>query len=166
MGISLAKGQNVSLSNINPSLSKIIVGLGWESRLSSGVDFDLDASVFMVSPTGKVPNDSYFIFYNQLVSPEGSVTHTGDNLTGDGDGDDEQIIVDLTKVPSNIKSLFFTVTIHDAEARRQNFGQVSNAFVRIVNEETNEELLRFDLTEDYSLETAMVFGEIYNHNGQ
>ena len=166
MAISLTKGQNVSLSKTDPSLKNVLVGLGWDARSTDGQDFDLDASVFMATENAKVPSDSYFIFYNQLVAPCGGVEHTGDNLTGDGDGDDESVIVRLDKVESNIKSLFITVTIHDAEARRQNFGQVNNAFVRIVNNDTGDEIVRFDLSEDYSTETAMVFGEIYRHNGE
>ena len=166
MAISLTKGQNISLSKTDPSLKNVLVGLGWDARSTDGQDFDLDASVFMATENGKVPSDRHFIFYNQLVSPCGGVEHTGDNLTGDGDGDDESVIVHLDKVESNIKSLFITVTIHDAEARRQNFGQVSNAFVRIVNNDTSDEIVRFDLSEDYSTETAMVFGEIYRHNGE
>lgn len=166
MAISLTKGQNVSLSKTDPSLKNVLVGLGWDARSTDGQDFDLDASVFMATENGKVPSDRHFIFYNQLVSPCGGIEHTGDNLTGDGDGDDESVIVRLDKVESNIKSLFITVTIHDAEARRQNFGQVSNAFVRIVNNDTSDEIVRFDLSEDYSTETAMVFGEIYRHNGE
>ena len=166
MAISLTKGQNISLSKTDPSLKNVLVGLGWDARSTDGQDFDLDASVFMATENGKVPSDRHFIFYNQLVSPCGGVEHTGDNLTGDGDGDDESVIVRLDKVESNIKSLFITVTIHDAEARRQNFGQVSNAFVRIVNNDTSDEIVRFDLSEDYSTETAMVFGEIYCHNGE
>ncbi|ERH28523.1 bacterial stress protein [Aggregatibacter sp. oral taxon 458 str. W10330] len=166
MAISLTKGQNVSLSKTDPNLKNVLVGLGWDARSTDGKNFDLDASVFMATENAKVPSDSYFIFYNQLVSPCGGVEHTGDNLTGDGDGDDESVIVRLDKVESNIKSLFITVTIHDAEARRQNFGQVSNAFVRIVNNDTGDEIVRFDLSEDYSTETAMVFGEIYRHNGE
>lgn len=166
MAISLTKGQNVSLSKTDPNLKNVLVGLGWDTRSTDGQDFDLDTSVFMATENGKVPSDRHFIFYNQLVSPCGGVEHTGDNLTGDGDGDDESVIVQLDKVESNIKSLFITVTIHDAEARRQNFGQVSNAFVRIVNNDTSEEIVRFDLSEDYSTETAMVFGEIYRHNGE
>ena len=166
MAISLTKGQNISLSKTEPSLKNVLVGLGWDARSTDGQDFDLDASVFMATENGKVPSDRHFIFYNQLVSPCGGVEHTGDNLTGDGDGDDESVIVRLDKVEINIKSLFITVTIHDAEARRQNFGQVSNAFVRIVNNDTSDEIVRFDLSEDYSTETAMVFGEIYRHNGE
>ena len=165
MAVTLSKGQNVSLSKTDPLLKHILIGLGWDARSSDGQDFDLDASVFMTADNGKVPSDDYFVFYNQLKSPCGSVQHTGDNLTGDGDGDDESVIVELEKVPANIKSLFVTVTIHDSETRRQNFGQVSNAFVRLVNHETGQEVLRFDLSEDYSTETAMVFGEVYRHNG-
>lgn len=166
MAVSLSKGQNVSLSKTEPSLKKIIIGLGWDARSSDGADFDLDASVFMTAENGKVVSDNYLIFYNNLLSPCGSVEHTGDNLTGDGDGDDETVIVDLEKVPVNIKSIFVTVSIHDAEVRRQNFGQVSDAFVRLVNFETHQEVVRFDLSEDYSTETAMIFGEIYRHNGE
>ena len=165
MAVTLSKGQNVSLSKTDPLLKHILIGLGWDARSSDEQDFDLHASVFMTADNGKVPSDDYFVFYNQLKSPCGSVQHTGDNLTGDGDGDDESVIVELEKVPANIKSLFVTVTIHDAETRRQNFGQVSNAFVRLVNHETGQEVLRFDLSEDYSTETAMVFGEVYRHNG-
>jgi tellurium resistance protein terD len=166
MAVSLSKGQNVSLSKTNPTLKHIIIGLGWDARSSDGQDFDLDASVFMTGENGKVLSDDYFIFYNQLQSPCGSVQHTGDNLTGDGDGDDESLIVELDKVPAQIKSLFVTVTIHEAQARRQNFGQVRNAFVRLVNKEDEQEILRFDLSEDYSTETAMVFGEVYRHNNE
>lgn len=166
MAISLTKGQNISLSKTDPSLKNVLVGLGWDARSTDGQDFDLDSSIFMATENGKVPSDSHFIFYNQLRSPCGGVEHTGDNLTGDGDGDDESVIVKLDQVQSDIKSLFITVTIHEAEVRRQNFGQVSNAFVRLVNNDTNEEVVRFDLSEDYSTETAMVFGEIYRHNGE
>ena len=166
MGISLAKGGNVSLSRTDPTLTKILIGLGWDARSSTGDDFDLDASLFMVGTDGKVPSDSYFIFYNQLLSPCRSVEHTGDNRTGAGDGDDEALKVDLVAVPENIARLVVAVTIHDADARRQNFGQVSGAFMRIVNQENDAEIARFDLSEDYSTETAMVFGEVYRHNGE
>jgi len=166
MAVTLSKGQNVSLSKTDPALKHILIGLGWDARSSDGQPFDLDASLFMTGDNKKVPSDAYFIFYNQLRSPEGAVEHTGDNLTGDGDGDDESILVQLEKMPANISSLFIAVTIHDAEARRQNFGQVSNAFVRLVNHENGQEVLRFDLSEDYSTETAMVFGEVYRHNGE
>jgi len=166
MAISLNKGQNVSLSKTDPSLRQVMIGLGWDARSSDGADFDLDASLFMTGDNKKVPSDAYFIFYNQLRSPEGAVEHTGDNLTGDGDGDDESILVQLDKLPANISSLFITVTIHDAEARGQNFGQVSSAFIRCVNQDNNTEVARFDLSEDASVETAMIFGEIYRHNGE
>ena len=166
MGISLAKGGNVSLSRTDPSLSKILIGLGWDARSTTGDDFDLDASLFMVGEDGRVLSDAHFIFYNQLRSPCGSVEHTGENPTGDGEGDDEAIKVDLAIVPHNIKRLVVAVTIHEAESRRQNFGQVSGAFMGIVNDENNAEIARFDLSEDYSTETAMVFGEVYRHNGE
>ena len=166
MAVTLSKGQNVSLSKTDPLLKHILIGLGWDARSSDGQDFDLDASVFMTTDNGKVPSDDYFVFYNQLKSPCGSVQHTGDNLTGDGDGDDESVIVELEKVPANIKSLFVTVTIHDADARKQNFGQVSSAFIRCVNADSNVEIARFDLSEDASVETAMIFGEVYRHNGE
>ncbi len=164
MGVSLTKGGNVSLSKADPSLSKILIGLGWDARSSSGADFDLDASLFIVGESGKVLSDAHFIFYNQLVSPCGSVEHTGDNRTGEGDGDDEALKVFLDRVPAPVKRLVVAVTIHDADQRRQNFGQVSGAFMRIVNLDNDAEIARFDLSEDYSTETAMVFGEVYRHN--
>ena len=166
MSVTLQKGQNVSLSKTDPSLQRVLIGLGWDARSSDGSDFDLDASLFLVDANQKVPSDSHFIFYNQLVSPCGSVQHTGDNLTGDGDGDDESLLVELGSIPSHIESLVISVTIHDADGRHQSFGQVRNAFVRLVNDETHAEILRFDLSEDYSTETAMVFGEIYRRNGE
>lgn len=165
MAISLNKGGNVNLSKEAPNLENVLVGLGWDARATDGQDFDLDASIFMVKEDGRVPNDTYFIFYNQLKSPDGSVEHTGDNLTGDGEGDDETVHVVLSRVPAEIHRLVIVVTIHDAEQRRQNFGQVSNAFVRLVNRDNHQEIVRFDLTEDYSTETAMVFGEVYRHGG-
>jgi tellurium resistance protein TerD len=165
MAISLNKGGNVNLSKEAPNLENVLVGLGWDARATDGQDFDLDASIFMAKEDGRVPGDTYFIFYNQLKSPEGSVEHTGDNLTGAGEGDDESMHVTLSKVPPDIHRLVIVVTIHDAEARRQNFGQVSNAFVRLVNRDNNQEVVRFDLSEDYSTETAMIFGEIYRHGG-
>jgi tellurium resistance protein TerD len=166
MGISLSKGGNISLSKTDPTLKNIIVGLGWDARPTDGADFDLDASAFMVKADGKVRSDSDFIFYNQLKSTCGSVEHTGDNKTGAGDGDDEALIVILDKVPADIERIVFTVTIHDAESRKQNFGQVSNAFIRLVNKDSNNEVARFDLSEDASIETAMVFGEIYKHGSE
>jgi tellurium resistance protein TerD len=166
MGISLNKGGNLSLSKTDPTLKNILVGLGWDARPTDGADFDLDASAFLVKDDGKVRSDSDFIFYNQLKSSCGSVEHTGDNKTGAGEGDDESLIVLLDKVPTEIQRIVFTVTIHDADARKQNFGQVSNAFIRLVNKDTNNEVARFDLSEDASIETAMVFGEIYKHGSE
>ncbi|NVZ09876.1 TerD family protein [Allochromatium humboldtianum] len=165
MAISLNKGGNVNLSKEAPNLENVLVGLGWDARATDGQDFDLDASLFMVKDDGKVPSDAYFIFYNQPKSPEGAIEHTGDNRTGAGEGDDESVHVTLSKVPAEVQRLVIVVTIHDADARRQNFGQVSNAFVRIVNRDNNQEVVRFDLSEDYSTETAMIFGEIYRHSG-
>ncbi|MBK8454326.1 MAG: TerD family protein [Thiofilum sp.] len=166
MALSLQKGGNLSLSKTDPSLTKIIVGLGWDERTTDGSSFDLDASAFLLTATGKVRGDADFIFYNQLKSADGSVEHTGDNRSGKGDGDDEAVKVDLSKVSADIQKIAFTVTIHDADARRQNFGQVANAFIRIVNEQTGVEIVRYDLAEDYSTETAMVFGELYRHNAE
>ena len=164
MALSLQKGGNLSLSKADPSLTKIWVGLGWDERSTDGSAFDLDASAFLLTASGKVRGDADFIFYNQLKSTDGSVEHTGDNRTGQGDGDDEAMKVDLSKVPAEITKIAFTVTIHDADARRQNFGQVANAFIRVVNDVTGTEIVRYDLAEDYSTETAMVFGELYRHN--
>ena len=166
MGISLSKGGNVSLSKTDPNLKNMIVGLGWDARPTAGADFDLDASAFMVKDDGKVRSDSDFIFYNQMKSSCGSIEHTGDNRTGAGDGDDEAVIVLLDKIPADIQRVVFCVTIHDAEMRKQNFGQVSHAYVRVVNKDSNNEVARYDLSEDASIETAMVFGEIYRHSGE
>ncbi len=166
MAISLGKGGNLSLTKTDPSLSKILIGLGWDERATDGGDFDLDASAFLLNSNGKVRSDADFIFYNQLRSSDGSVEHTGDNRTGQGDGDDESVKVDLSRVPADVDKIVITVTIHDADARRQNFGQVANAFIRVVNDVTGQEVVRFDLAEDYSTETAMVFGELYRHSGE
>ena len=166
MGISLSKGGNVSLSKTDPTLKNVIVGLGWDARPTDGADFDLDASAFMVKDDGKVRSDSDFIFYNQMKSTCGSVEHTGDNRTGAGDGDDEAVIVLLDKVPADVQRIIFCVTIHEADQRKQNFGQVSHAFVRVVNKDSNNEVARYDLSEDASIETAMIFGEIYRHSGE
>ena len=167
MPISLSKGQKADLTKTNPGLKNILVGLGWDiNQFDSGSDFDLDASAFLLGENGKTTSDTDFIFYSNLEHPSGAVMHMGDNRTGAGEGDDEQITVDLTKVPANISRIAFTVTIYEAEARRQNFGQVSNAFIRLVNAETDEELVRYDLGEDFSIETAMVVGELYRHNGE
>lgn len=166
MAINLVKGQKVELTKSNPSLKKIIIGLGWDVNQFDGADFDLDASAFLLGENGKVLNDQDFVFYGNLVHSSNSVKHLGDNLTGEGDGDDEQLTVDLTLIPENIHKVTFTVTIYDSEGRRQNFGQVSNAYIRIVDEITNEEILNYDLGEDFSIETAVVVGEIYRHNGE
>lgn len=166
MAISLSKGGNLSLTKTDPSLSKILIGLGWDERATDGGDFDLDASAFLLNITGKVRSEADFIFYNQLRSADGSVEHTGDNRTGQGDGDDESLRVDLSRVPADVDKIVITVTIHDADSRRQNFGQVANAFIRVVNDVTGQEVVRFDLAEDYSTETAMVFGELYRNNGE
>lgn len=166
VGINLTKGQRIDLTKTNPGLTKVIVGLGWDTnRYSGGDDFDLDASAFLTDANGKVVQDIDFIFYNNLVHPSGSVEHTGDNRTGEGEGDDEQIKIDFSKVPSHVQRIAITVTIHEAEARNQNFGQVSNAFVRVVDETNDREILRFDLGEDFSVETAVVVCELYRHSG-
>ncbi|ENX57073.1 MULTISPECIES: TerD family protein [Acinetobacter] len=166
MAISLNKGGNLSLSKTDPNLVRILIGLGWDERATDGAAFDLDASAFLLTATGKVRGDHDFIFYNQLKSQDASVEHTGDNRSGQGDGDDETLLVDLSKVSPEIEKIAITVTIHDAQARGQNFGQIANAFIRVVNQDTNVEVVRFDLAEDYSTETAMVFGEVYRHNGE
>lgn len=163
MAISLNKGGNVSLTKEAPGLKNIRVGLGWDVRLTEGAAFDLDASVFMLNPAGKVRSDADMIFYNNLKSVDGSVEHLGDNLTGVGEGDDEVINVALDKLPTDVEKLAFVITIHEAETRKQNFGMVSKAFARIVNDVGGTELARFDLTEDMSTETAMIVGEVYRH---
>jgi tellurium resistance protein TerD len=164
--VSLSKGQNVSLSKEDPSLSEVLVGLGWDPRGTDGAEFDLDASVFLLNSTGKVRNERDFIFYNNLTSADGSIQHTGDNRSGQGDGDDEAIKVNLPQVPADVEKMVFVVTIHEADKRRQNFGQVGGAFIRIVNNKTGREVARFDLSEDASTEVAMLFGELYRHNGE
>ena len=166
MAVSLSKGGNVSLSRTVPSLKHILVGLGWDARCTDGADFDLDASAFLLAESGKVRRDQDFVLYNQLVSSCGSVKHTGDNTTGAGDGDDEALEIDLERVPDHVKRLVVCVTIHDAEDRRQNFGQVSDAYMRIVNMDNDVEIVRFDLSEDYSTETAMIFGEVYRYGAE
>ena len=167
MAVSLKKGQKVDLTKTNPGLKKVMVGLGWDvKRYDGGSDFDLDASVFMLGDNGKVPSDGEFIFYGNKKHESGSVEHMGDNLTGAGEGDDEQIKITLAAIPANISKIDFTVTIYEADQRKQNFGQVENAFIRIVNAATGEELIRYDLTEDFSIETAVVVGELYRHGGE
>lgn len=166
MALSLQKGGNLSLTKTEPGLKKVLVGLGWDARSTDGAEFDLDASAFLLGANGKVRTESDFIFYNQMNAPDGSVSHTGDNRTGEGDGDDESIKIDLSLIASDVDKIAITVTIHEAEARRQNFGQVSNAFIRIVNDETGNEIVRFDLAEDASTEAAMVFGELYRHGSE
>lgn len=167
MAIQLSKGQRIDLTKGNPALQNIIIGLGWDVKtFDGGAEFDLDASAFLLNDQGKCRQDLDFIFYNNLVSTDGSVEHTGDNRTGEGDGDDEQIKIHLNKVPADVQRIAITVTIHDAEARHQNFGQVENAFVRLVDEDQGNEVLRFDLGEDFSIETAVVFCELYRNNGE
>ena len=167
MAVSLAKGQKVDLTKTNPGLKEILVGLGWDTnKYDGGKDFDLDSSVFMLGADGKVRNDKDFVFYGNLKHESGSVEHMGDNLTGKGEGDDEEIKIDLSKVPADVEKIDFTVTIYEAEQRKQNFGQVENAFIRVVNAATNEELIRYDLGEDFSIETAVVIGELYRNKGE
>ncbi len=167
MAISLRKGEKVDLTKKNPGLKKVVVGLGWDvNQFDTGGAFDLDAAAFLLDANGKVAKQEDFVFYGNLKHSSGSVEHLGDNLTGGGDGDDEQIKVDLSKVPAGVEKIAFTVTIYDAEKRMQNFGQVSNAFIRIVDEEKNVELTRYDLGEDFSIETAVLFGELYRHSGE
>ena len=166
MSVSLSKGGNVSLSKQAPGLTAVVVGLGWDPRTTTGADFDLDASAIMLDMSGRVLSDGHFVFFNNLKSPDGSVEHMGDNLTGGGEGDDEQIKVNLAAVPAECGKVTFPVSIYDAETRQQNFGQVRNAFIRIVNQADNSEIARYDLTEDAATETAMVFGEIYRSFGE
>jgi tellurium resistance protein TerD len=165
MAISLQKGGNVSLSKEEPGLQRVVVGLGWDPRPTDGAVFDLDGSAFMLRADGKVRSDSDFIFYNNLMSEDGSVEHTGDNRTGVGAGDDERLQIDLARVPAEIVRIAIAVTIHEADIRRQNFGMVGRAFIRCLNADTERELARYDLSEDCSTETAMVFGELYRANG-
>jgi len=167
MSVSLQKGQKVSLTKGKPGLKNVVVGIGWDvNAFDTGGDFDLDGAAFLLTDSGKVSDQTDFVFFGNLTHPSGSVQHLGDNLTGVGAGDDEQIKIDLSKVPANISKIAFTVTIYEAEARHQNFGQVSNAFVRIFDETTGEELLRYDLGEDFSIETAAVFGELYKNGDE
>ncbi|MFJ7737609.1 TerD family protein [Lysinibacillus sp. NPDC097287] len=167
MGIQLSKGQRIDLMKQDPGLNNVGIGLGWDvKQFDGGIDFDLDASVFLLDASGKCRNEQDFIFYNNLTSSDQSIVHTGDNRTGEGDGDDEKILVNLKQVSPQIEKIVVTVTIYDAEGRRQNFGQVLNAYVRLTNEDTGSEVLRYDLGEDFSIETAVVFCELYRHNGE
>ena len=166
MGVSLSKGGNVSLTKEAPGLTAVLVGLGWDARTTSGQDFDLDASALMIGTSGKILSDSHFVFFNNLTSPDGSVEHTGDNLTGEGEGDDEAIKVNLEAVPAEVEKIVITVSIYDAEARQQSFGQVRNAFIRVVNQADDREITRYDLSEDASTETAMIFGELYRNQSE
>ena len=166
MSVSLSKGGNVSLTKEAPNLRAVMVGLGWDERTTSGAAFDLDASALMVNEAGRILSDAHFVFFNNLKSPDGSVEHTGDNLTGAGEGDDEQLLVDLTKVPAECARIVFPVSIYEADSRQQSFGQVRNAFIRVVNSDGGAELTRYDLSEDASTETAMIFGELYRHSGE
>lgn len=166
MSISLTKGGNVSLTKEAPGLSAVVVGLGWDARTTTGADFDLDASAIGVNSGGTVVSPSHFIFFNNLQSPDGAIRHTGDNLTGEGDGDDEQIVLNLAAMPAEVDKVVFPVSIYDGESRGQSFGQVRNAFIRIINQADNAEIARFDLSEDASTETAMVFGEVYRNGGE
>ena len=167
MPISLSKGQKVDLTKTNPGLTKVQIGLGWDvNKYDGGSSFDLDTAAFLLNSNGKVRDQGDFVFYGNLSHASGAVTHKGDNLTGGGDGDDEQIIVDLSKVPADVTRIAFTATIYDAEERRQNFGQVSNAYIRVVDTANNNELIRYDLGEDFSIETAAVFGELYKNGNE
>ena len=167
MAISLSKGQKVDLTKSNPGLTNITVGVGWDTnKYDGGKDFDLDSSIFLLNASGVCADEKDFIFFNNLEGGNGSVVHTGDNLTGEGDGDDEQVKVSLSNVPTTVERIAFAITIHDAEQRSQNFGQVSNSYVRIVNDANGEELIRYDLGEDFSIETAVVVGELYRHGSE
>lgn len=165
MSVSLQKGQKVELTKGNPSLNKIMIGLGWDVNTLGG-DFDLDASAFMLDSTGKCKNEKDFIYFGNLQASNGSIIHTGDNLTGEGDGDDEVIKIDISKIDTSIEKVVFTITIYDAKTRNQNFGQVTNAFIRVVDESSNTEVIRYDLSEDFSIETSVIVGEMYRHNGE
>ncbi|WP_037906604.1 TerD family protein [Actinacidiphila yeochonensis] len=165
MGVTLAKGGNVSLSKAAPNLTQVQIGLGWRARSTTGAEFDLDASALLCGG-GRVLGDDYFVFYNNLKSPDGSVEHTGDELVGGSGGDDETILVDLAKVPATVDKIVFPVSIYDADVRVQTFGQVSDAYIRVLNQSDGSELARYDLTEDASTETAMIFGELYRYNGE
>ncbi|MFD9823217.1 TerD family protein [Streptomyces violascens] len=166
MAVTLSKGGNVSLSKEAPGLNAVTIGLGWDVRETTGADHDLDASALLCGASGKVVSDQHFVFFNNLRSPDGSVVHSGDNLTGGSHGDDEQIQIKLAAVPPEITKVVFPVSIYEAELRGQDFGQVRNAFIRVVNQADNQEIARYDLTSDASTETAMVFGELYRNGAE
>jgi tellurium resistance protein TerD len=166
VGVSLSKGGNVSLTKQAPAMTAALIGLGWDARSTSGAAFDLDASALLLGVDGQILSDSHFVFFNNLASPDGSVEHTGDNLTGEGEGDDEAIKVDLAAVPAECDKIVFPVSIYEADQRNQNFGQVRNAFIRVVDQAGGAEIARYDLSEDASTETAMIFGELYRNNGE
>ena len=167
MSISLSKGQKVDLTKGKPGLSKLLIGLGWDiQKYDGGAAFDLDAAAFVLGANGKVREDEDFVFYNNLKHKSGAIEHLGDNLTGEGEGDDEQITIDLAKIPADVEKIAFTVTIHDSESRHQNFGQVNNSFIRVVDAAGGTELIRYDLGEDFSIETAVVVGELYRNKGE
>ena len=166
MSISLTKGGNVSLTKEAPGVTAMVVGLGWDARTTTGTDFDLDASAIGVNAAGTVVSPGHFVFFNNLTSPDGAIRHTGDNLTGEGDGDDEQIILNLAAMPAEVDKVVFPVSIYDGDSRGQSFGQVRNAFIRIVNQGDGSEIARYDLSEDASTETAMVFGEVYRNGAE
>lgn len=166
MAINLQKGQNVSLNKEAPGMNEIHAGLGWDTQQFAGDDFDLDVVLFLTGADGKVLSDSHFIFYNNLSSPDGSVVHTGDNRTGEGDGDDEAVTVSLNSVDAAVQKIVFAATIHEAAARKQNFGQVQNAFIRLVDKSSDQEMIRYDLSEDFSVETALIVSELYRKDGE
>lgn len=166
MPINLNKGQKIDLTKSNPGLTKALAGLGWSKRTTDGADFDLDASVILLNAEGKGRSEADFIFYNNEVSACGAIKYHGDNRTGEGEGDDEKVSLDLANIPADVERVQFVVSIHQAAERNQNFGQVQNAYIRVVNEESSEELMRFDLSEDYSMETAVIMAELYRHNGE
>lgn len=167
MGINLKKGERISLTKDKAGLSEVVIGLGWNTnRFTTGGDFDLDVSVFLVGENGKVNNQNDFVFYGNLTHSSGAVKHIGDNRTGEGEGDDEQIYIDLKKIPSNVSKIIFSTTIYEAEERKQNFGQVDKSYIRIIDQSNNQEICRYDLEEDFSVETAVILGELYNHNNE
>lgn len=166
MAINLTKGQNVSLNQQAPGMNSIHAGLGWDVQQFAGDDFDLDVMVFLLGENDKVVSDAHFVFFNNLVSPDGSVEHTGDNLTGEGEGDDEVVNVQLDKISSEVAKVVFTVNIHEGQARNQNFGQVKNAFIRLVDKAKDEEIIRYDLSEDFSIETSLIVAELYRRNNE